>query len=274
MEEMINENQEYQALKAYLDKILPGLLDFLINVIIAIVILLIGLKLINMLVNTIKKSLNKSRVEQGVATFLASFVRYMLYFVLGMTILARFGVTTSSVVAVLGSAGLTLGLALQGSLSNFAGGILILILKPFVVGDYIVENSGKQEGTVAEITIFYTKILTTDNKAIWIPNGTLSNTSIVNASAMDKRRLDLLVEVAYDSDLDIFNCIFCTLNITCKEVSDNTVFHTAKETDYCIVRIYFLKACIFCHHSCCCTNKVGNFVLFVHYVVNIFFSAC
>ena len=145
--------------EAYFDKMLPGLLDFLINIIIAVVILLIGLRLINMLIGVIKKSLDKSKIEQGVATFLTSFVRYVLYFVLAMIILARFGVTTSSVVAVLGSAGLTLGLALQGSLSNFAGGVLILILKPFTVGDYIIENSGKQEGTVAEITIFYIKIL-------------------------------------------------------------------------------------------------------------------
>ena len=125
----------------------------------------------------------------------------MLYFVLVLIILSQFGVTASSVIAVLGSAGLTVGLALQGSLSNFAGGVLILLLKPFVVGDYIIENADKMEGTVAEITIFYTKLLTVDNKAIMIPNGTLSNSSIVNVTAMKKRRLDMLFGVAYDSDI-------------------------------------------------------------------------
>jgi len=145
--------------------------------------------------------MEKANAEQGVVTFVGSVVRYVLYFVLILMILSHFGVTASSVIAVLGSAGLTLGLALQGSLSNLAGGVLILLLKPFVVGDYIIENADKQEGTVAEITIFYTKLLTIDNKAIMIPNGTLSNTSIVNVTAMNKRRLDLRFSVAYDSDI-------------------------------------------------------------------------
>ena len=118
-----------------------------------------------------------------------------------MIVLSQFGIAASSVVAVLGSAGLTVGLALQGSLSNFAGGVLILLLKPFVVGDYIIENGGGMEGTVSEISIFYTKLLTVDNKAIMIPNGALSNSSIINVSAMNKRRVDVEVGVAYNSDL-------------------------------------------------------------------------
>uniref|UniRef100_UPI004057822D mechanosensitive ion channel family protein n=1 Tax=Agathobacter sp. TaxID=2021311 RepID=UPI004057822D len=193
--------KEVSNLQAYIDKVLPGILDFLFTVVLAVVILLIGMKLINTFIKFLKNSLDRGNVEMGVATFLCSLCRYALYFILVLVILSQFGVTASSVIAVLGSAGLTLGLALQGSLSNFAGGVLILLLKPFVVGDYIIENSSNQEGTVAEITIFYTKILTVDNKAIMIPNGTLSNTSIVNASAMDKRRLDLLVGVSYDSDI-------------------------------------------------------------------------
>jgi small conductance mechanosensitive channel len=118
-----------------------------------------------------------------------------------MIILSQFGVTTGSVVAVLGSAGLTAGLALQGSLSNFAGGVLILLLKPFEVGDYIVDHTGGQEGTVHEITIFYTKLLTIDNRMVMIPNGSLSDSCITNASRMEKRRIDLTVGVAYSSDL-------------------------------------------------------------------------
>ena len=145
--------------------------------------------------------MTRANVEPGVTSFLGSLVKYVLYFVLVMIILSQFGVTAGSVVAVLGSAGVTVGLALQGSLSNFAGGVLILLLKPFVVGDYIIENGDKMEGTVTEISIFYTKLLTADNKAILIPNGALSNSSIINASAMDKRRVDIEVGVAYDSDL-------------------------------------------------------------------------
>ncbi|MBQ8627801.1 MAG: mechanosensitive ion channel [Agathobacter sp.] len=190
-----------EELKAYLDGAIPAVLDFLMDIVWVAVFLIVGMKLIGMLVKFLKKVMTKANVEAGVASFLGSLVKYILYFVLVMIILSQFGVTAGSVVAVLGSAGVTVGLALQGSLSNFAGGVLILLLKPFVVGDYIIENSGGMEGTVKEITIFYTKLLTPDNKAILIPNGTLSNTSIINASAMDKRRIDIEVGVAYNSDL-------------------------------------------------------------------------
>lgn len=197
----LNVVEEVSKWSEYVDKFLPGILDFLFTIVMAIVILLVGLKAINMLVGFLKKSLNKANVERGVTTFLTSVCRYVLYFILILIILSQFGVTASSVIAVIGSAGLTIGLALQGSLSNFAGGVLILLLKPFVVGDYIIENNSKQEGKVASITVFYTKLLTSDNKAIMIPNGALSNASIVNASAMDKRRLDILVGVSYNSDI-------------------------------------------------------------------------
>lgn len=193
--------REKGALENYMDEALPKLLDLGVNVIFAALLLLIGGKVIKWIVKLVKTSMERTNAEQGVVTFIASLCKYALYFVLVLMVLSNFGITASSVIAVLGSAGLTLGLALQGSLSNFAGGVLILLLKPFVVGDYIIENSGKQEGTVSEITIFYTKLLTSDNKAIMIPNGTLSNSSIVNVTAMQKRRLDLKFSVAYDSDI-------------------------------------------------------------------------
>ena len=195
------ENIEKTFIETYVDSALPQVLDFAIDVILAFVVFLIGTKVIKWIVQIIGHSMERANAEQGVVTFVSSVCKYALYFVLLLIILSHFGVTASSVIAVLGSAGLTLGLALQGSLSNFAGGVLILLLKPFVVGDYIVENGDKQEGTVSEITIFYTKLLTPDNKAIMIPNGALSNTSIVNATAMNKRRLDLRFSVAYDSDI-------------------------------------------------------------------------
>ncbi len=193
--------KELGVFEQYMTDSLPKLLDFAIDVILAIVVFAIGTKVIKWLVKIVKNSMERANVEQGVLTFIGSLLKYVLYFVLVLVILSQFGVTASSVIAVLGSAGLTVGLALQGSLSNFAGGVLILLLKPFVVGDYIIENADKQEGTVAEITIFYTKLLTVDNKAIMLPNGTLSNSSIVNVTAMKKRRLDLLFGVAYDSDI-------------------------------------------------------------------------
>lgn len=193
--------KELGILEQYMTDSLPKLLDFAIDVILAIIVFAIGTKVIKWLVKIVKSSMERANVEQGVLTFIGSLLKYVLYFLLILIILSQFGVTASSVIAVLGSAGLTIGLALQGSLSNFAGGVLILLLKPFVVGDYIIENADKMEGTVAEITIFYTKLLTVDNKAIMIPNGALSNSSIVNVTAMKKRRLDLLFGVAYDSDI-------------------------------------------------------------------------
>ena len=195
------ENVEKTLLERYMDGAMPNLLDFAIDVILAFIVFLIGGKIIKWIVKILKKSMERANAEQGVVTFVSSLCKYALYFVLLLTILSNFGVTASSVIAVLGSAGLTIGLALQGSLSNFAGGVLILLLKPFVVGDYIIENTDKQEGTVSEITIFYTKLLTPDNKAIMIPNGALSNSSITNVTAMKNRRLDLLFGVAYDSDI-------------------------------------------------------------------------
>lgn len=197
----VMEEVEQGFLQNYVDGAIPQVFDFCIDVILAFVVLLIGGKLIKWIVNLLRKSMEKANAEMGVITFVSSVCKYALYFVLVLIILSHFGITASSVIAVLGSAGLTVGLALQGSLSNLAGGVLILLLKPFVVGDYIIENTSKQEGTVTEITIFYTKLLTIDNKAIMIPNGTLSNSSIINATAMTKRRLDLRFNVAYDTDI-------------------------------------------------------------------------
>jgi small conductance mechanosensitive channel len=189
------------VIRTYLEGAVPSLLGFLVQLVIAVLVLLVGSRIIKMLLRIVKRSLEKGRAETGVITFLCSLLKYTLYFLLVMIILGQFGVTTSSVVAVLGSAGLTLGLAMQGSLSNFAGGVLILLLKPFVVGDYIIDNGIGQEGTVSEITIFYTKLLTVDNRLVMIPNGTLSNSSITNTSHMEKRRVDLMVGVSYEANL-------------------------------------------------------------------------
>ena len=200
---MINRiaTNEEMVLPAWMQSVGTGILDFVLNILWALIVLVIGIKLINWVVKILEKALEKGKVEPGVATFLCSVARYALYFVLALVVLSAFGVTTGSVIAVLGSLGVTIGLALQGSLSNLAGGVLILLLKPFVIGDYITEMNTNQEGTVEAITIFYTRLLTPDNKRIMIPNGILSNTSIVNVTAMDKRRINLVVGVAYDSDI-------------------------------------------------------------------------
>ena len=137
----------------------------------------------------------------GVKQFVDSMLKFVMYAVLIFLIATKFGVESSSVAALIASAGVAIGLAVQGSLSNFAGGVLILLLKPFVVGDYIIEDTNGKEGTVKEIQIFYTKLSTIDNKTIVIPNGMLTNNSITNATAKDERQLDLRVGISYNADI-------------------------------------------------------------------------
>ena len=172
-----------------------------IKIILAFLTLFIGLKLIKWLRKITKKCLQKANADMGVVQFLDAFIKYTLVTVLVLGIASSFGFEVASLTALLGSAGVTLGLALQGSLSNFAGGVLILLLKPFKVGDYIKEDTNGNEGTVTEISLIYTKLTTFDGKIIVLPNGTLANNSLTNVTGTDLRRLDLLVTVSYDSDI-------------------------------------------------------------------------
>lgn len=186
-------------IRTYFESLIPDLFNFALQVIIAIIVYAVGAKLIKMIVKIVRKTLERRNTDIGVIQFLSAVIRYSMYFVLFMVILNLFGIATTSAVAVLGSCGVAVGLALQGSLANFAGGVLILLLKPFVVGDYIIE--GANEGTVYEISIFYTKLKTVDNKVIVIPNGNLSNSSLINVSHMDNRRVDVAVGIAYEADI-------------------------------------------------------------------------
>lgn len=186
-------------LRAYLEGMVPNLISFALQVVLAIIVYAVATKLIKWVVKMTQKAMEHHGVDIGVMQFLGAIVKYGLYIILVMTILNLFGVATTSVVAVLGSAGVAIGLALQGSLSNFAGGVLILILKPFKVGDYIIQ--GDSEGTVYEISLFYTKLKTGDNKVVVVPNGILSNNTLVNVSHMDQRRVDIVVGISYDADI-------------------------------------------------------------------------
>lgn len=185
----------------YIGGKIPGVLDFALGVILALFVFFVGTKIIKWIRKIVKKSMGKANVDQGVVQFVDSLLKFGLYAILLFSILQKFGLDTTSVAAALASCGVAIGLALQGSLSNFAGGVLILILKPFVVGDYIVEDNKGREGTVQEIQLFYTKLLTVDNKTVIIPNGSLANTSLTNVTAQDKRRLDLTVGISYNADL-------------------------------------------------------------------------
>ena len=193
--------EEVNKLAEYVGDKIPGLIDFAIGVVLALVVFFIGTKLIKWIRKIIKISMEKGNLDKGVSQFVDSLVKFALYAILIFSIGSKFGLDTTSVAAALASCGVAIGLALQGSLSNFAGGVLILILKPFVVGDYIIEDNKGREGTVKEIQLFYTKLLTVDNKTVIIPNGSLANTSLTNVTAQDKRRLDLSVGISYDADL-------------------------------------------------------------------------
>ena len=171
------------------------------SVILALLCLWIGLKLAKWIMKLIRRSFDKSKLDPTVSSFLSSIIYIVLYVLIFITVVSIMGIQVTSFVTLLGTAGVTVGLALQGSLANFAGGVLILILKPFVIGDYIREDTHNNEGTVISIDIFYTRLQTYDGKMIVIPNGTLSNTSLTNLTKQEKRRLEFRIPVEYDVDL-------------------------------------------------------------------------
>lgn len=193
--------QEVSRFKAYIQENIPNIVSFGIKVIFAIIFFCIGRICIKWVRKVVRRSLERSEIDVGIRQFIDSLLKFGLYFLLIFSIATQFGVDATSVAALIASAGVALGLALQGSLSNFAGGVLILILKPFKVGDYIIEDSNKNEGTVKEIQIFYTKLSTIDNRTIVIPNSLLTNNSLTNVSEKDERQLDLKIGISYDSDL-------------------------------------------------------------------------
>ncbi len=197
--EDISEN--INAFQKFMSTLPEKALSLGIRVLIAAVVFFIGSKIIKIIRKITKKSLNKAGAEIGVIQFLDGLVKVVLYGVLILMIAGNFGFDATSVVALVGSAGVTIGLAMQGSLSNLAGGVLILLLKPFRVGDYIIESAHGTEGTVKEIGIFYTKLSTADGKIVVLPNGNLSNNSITNASFSPVRRVDLTVGISYSADI-------------------------------------------------------------------------
>ena len=193
--------EEMGRFAQYIQDSIPKLAGFGMRVLIALALFFIGRIIIGWIQRVVRRSLERSSADKGVEQFVDSFLKVGLYSLLIFSIAAKFGVDTASVAALVASGGVAIGLALQGSLSNFAGGVLILLLKPFEVGDYITEDTNKNEGTVKEIQIFYTKLSTIDNKTIVIPNGMLTNSSLTNATAKAERRLDLKVSISYQADL-------------------------------------------------------------------------
>jgi len=199
--ENVEEIVRFSALKEFWASLPEKAFNLGIRILLAVVFFLIGVQLIKLVRKIIRKSMNRANAEVGAVQFVDSFVKAALYVLMVLMLASSFGVDAASIVAVLGSAGVAIGLAVQGSLSNLAGGVLILILKPFKVGDYIKEGAGGNEGTVSEIQIFYTKLVTPDNQTIILPNGNLANSSLINVTAQEFRRLDIKIGISYKADL-------------------------------------------------------------------------
>lgn len=171
-----------------------------LKIVYALLVLLIGCKLVKVICNKIQKDAEKRNVEPTVGSFLRSCIKVILYATVVISAALILGIPAASFVAILGSAGLAVGLALQGSLSNLAGSIMLLLFRPYKVGDY-VDVSGVS-GTIQEINLLYTIVLTVDNKRITVPNGGAANSVIVDYSSMENRRVDLTFSTAYGTDAE------------------------------------------------------------------------
>jgi len=187
-----------------LEGYIPKIIQFGINLLIALIIFFIGRFVIKIILKIFKRFFKKVGTDPGVSRFLLSLSKVGLYIVLVTIICSVVGIATTSFIAVLGSGGLAFGLAMQGALSNLAGGLTILLVKPFRVGDYIIEemNNGV-EGVVNKIDLFYTSLTTGDNKIILIPNGTLTSSRIVNVTTNRKRRVDFTIGISYKSNIQV-----------------------------------------------------------------------
>ena len=201
-ESSVNEVQaEVSGFMQYLQDHIPEMVSFGIRLAVALLIFIIGRFIIQLIRKSVKHSIERSSLDTGVAQFTDSLLKFGMYVLLIMIVAGNLGIEVSSITALFAAAGVGISLALQGTLSNLAGGVQILFLKPFVVGDYIIEDTNKNEGTVKEIKVFYTKLSTLDNKTIVIPNGILTGNSLTNVTAKAERQLDLKVGISYQSDL-------------------------------------------------------------------------
>lgn len=186
---------------AVLDTVVNWLTHTGIKIVIAIVVLLLSFAIINAVTKRIYKACQKKHADETIARVATQSARIVLKILVIVCLIAYLGFEIAAISAVISSIGIGISLAVQGTLGNFAGGVIIILMRPFKIGDYITSNG--QEGTVEDIKLFYTHIVTTDNKAVVIPNGTLANNVIVNASAKDTRRVDIVTQVAYGSDVKL-----------------------------------------------------------------------
>lgn len=201
VESGLNElNKEVGALTGTLDKMVDKLIDFGWHLLIAIAIFAVGKVVIRLMRKLVKNIFKKSNADEGVVKFVDSLVKFTGYVIVLIIICSEIGIETTSFITLLGTAGLSIGLALQGSLANFAGGVLILLSKPFIIGDYVMING--EEGTVTKIDIVYTTLVKADNRVIKCPNGEVANNTIINFTNQDGRRVDVKFSIHYDANIE------------------------------------------------------------------------
>lgn len=246
-------------LNEYAQTFIQVLVDYSPKLISAFVILLVGLYAIRLINRLMRRLMLRRDLDPTLTKFLADILLWALRVLLFVAFISKLGVETSSFVAILGAMGLAVGLSLQGSLSNFAGGMLIILFKPFKVGDYI-EAQGIS-GTVSEIQIFVTKVINPNNQTIFVPNGTLSNGTIINYSVGGKRRIDLTFSLSYDADLKQVKDIITTIlknnpkilrtpeaEVVVKNLTDSTIQIAvrpwANNADFASVSADTLESCI------------------------------
>ena len=177
----------------------PNLKVLFWRVLLAGIILLVGIRIVRAVQGILKKTFERLNLEENVNRFLLSVINASMYAIVISIAAEKLGVPSASIVALMGSAGVAIGLSLKESLSNVAGGILIMLTRPFILQDYII--CGDVEGSVYSIGLVYTVLITIDNRMITIPNGTVANATVINVTAQDKRQLDLEISIHYDSDL-------------------------------------------------------------------------
>lgn len=201
VEELAEGAKKWQglSLSEMLEGYIPTLVDGILRLALAFVLFWIGRRIITWLVRLCDRTFERQGMELTVRRFLRNVLTALGYLILLMILLQLVGIAVTSLAAVFASAGVAIGLAMQGSLANFAGGLLILLMKPFVIGDYIIQ--GDCEGTVREIGLVYTRLQTPDNRRVMIPNGKLADSSLINVTANPTRRLDITVGIGYGSDL-------------------------------------------------------------------------
>ena len=199
-----------------------------IKIVLAIIIMIISFKIINVCTKRINKKLEKRNADPTLARALVNVTRLSLKIIVILCLVGFLGIQTSSIAAVLASAGVGLGLAVQGTLSNFAGGVILIVMRPFKLGDFITAQGEK--GFVEDIKLFYTVIRTTDNRVVYIPNGSLANGVIVNNSVKETRRVDIVMSISYNSNVDLAkNLLVKCMNNNDLVLKDEPIFAEVSE---------------------------------------------